>query len=259
MLTITPVPAFADNYIWFIRRDNKRQVVMVDPGEAEPVLAALAREGLEPAAILITHRHGDHVGGIRGILQEYPALPVYGPANETIPHITSRLVGGDRVEVEALDMEFEVIDVPGHTAGHIAYYGEGALFCGDTLFTCGCGRVFDGTVEQLYASLQRLRQLPPRTRIYCAHEYTLENIGFAKWVEPDNAALIQREQDAMRTRDADRPTVPSELALELATNPFLRTDDTAVIRMAEQHAGRTMRDSEDTFITLRRWKDSEYD
>lgn len=259
MLTITPVSAFADNYIWFIRQGENRKVAMVDPGEADPVLAALEREQLEPVAILITHRHGDHVGGIRRILAQYPDLPVYGPAHETIPHITRRLGEGDRVRLDALDVEFEVFDVPGHTAGHIAYYTDSALFCGDTLFTCGCGRVFDGTVEQLFASLQRLRQLPADTRIYCAHEYTLENIGFAKWVEPDNAVLLQREQDSIRLRQQDRPTVPAELALELATNPFLRTEDTEVIRMAEQHAGRPVRDSEDTFITLRHWKDTEYD
>ena len=259
MLSITPVPAFSDNYIWFIRREGRPRVVMVDPGEAQPVLDALAREQLEPSAILITHRHGDHVGGIRGILERYPDLLVYGPAHENVPHITRRLTGGERIRLDDLGAEFEVLDVPGHTAGHIAYYGGGALFCGDTLFTCGCGRVFDGTMEQLYASLQRLRQLPAATRIYCAHEYTLDNIGFAKWVEPENTALLQREAEAVRTRGQDRPTVPSELALELATNPFLRTDDAAVVSMAERHAGRAMRNGEDTFVTLRRWKDTEYD
>lgn len=259
MLTITPVPAFNDNYIWFIRREDRREVAIVDPGDAAPVLAALQRDGLEPAALLITHHHGDHVGGICRLLEHYPELPVYGPQGERIPQITRRLVDGDRVRLEALAAEFEVFDVPGHTAGHIAYYTDSALFCGDTLFTCGCGRVFDGSVEQLHASLQRLKRLPPETRIYCAHEYTLENIGFAKWVEPDNAALLQREQDAVHEREADRPTVPAELALELTTNPFLRTDAAEVIAMAERHAGRAMRDERDTFITLRRWKDTEYD
>lgn len=259
MLTITPVPAFSDNYIWFIRRDERPQVAIVDPGDAAPVLAALEHGGLEPAAILITHHHGDHVGGIRRLLERYPELPVYGPRGERIPHITRRLVDGDRVRLEALDTGFEVLEVPGHTAGHIAYYTDSALFCGDTLFTCGCGRVFDGSVEQLHASLQRLKRLPADTRIYCAHEYTLENIGFAKWVEPDNAELLQREQNALHEREADRPTVPSELALELATNPFLRTDDAGVIAMAERHAGRAMRNEQDTFTTLRHWKDVEYD
>lgn len=259
MLTITPVPAFSDNYIWCIRQEGRREVAIVDPGDAAPVLAALEREGLEPAALLITHHHGDHVGGIRRLLEHYPGLPVYGPQGERIPQITRRLADGDRVRLEALDTEFEVFDVPGHTAGHIAYYTDSALFCGDTLFTCGCGRVFDGSVEQLHASLQRLKRLPPATRIYCAHEYTLENIGFAKWVEPDNTELLQREQDALREREADRPTVPAELALELTTNPFLRTDAAAVIGMAERHAGRAMRDEQDTFITLRHWKDTEYD
>ena len=259
MLTITPVPAFNDNYIWFIRREGRRQVAIVDPGDAAPVLAALQREGLEPAALLITHHHGDHVGGIRRLLEQFPGLPVYGPAGERIPQITQRLSDGDRVRLEALEAEFEVFDVPGHTAGHIAYYTDNALFCGDTLFTCGCGRVFDGSVEQLYRSLQRLRRLPPATRIYCAHEYTLENIGFARWVEPDNAELLARERAARRERAADRPTVPAELSLELATNPFLRTDAADVISMAERHAGRPMRDEQDTFITLRHWKDTEYD
>src|SRR6056297_444072 len=257
MPDISPIPAFADNYIWLVRGDDG--AVVVDPGDAGPVLERLDREGLELRSILVTHHHGDHVGGIPALLQRFPGIPVYGPAGEAIPTLTHRLGHGDRVVPAGLDTEFEVLEVPGHTAGHIAYHGDGALFCGDTLFACGCGRLFEGTAEQMAASLGRIRALPPQTRVYCAHEYTLVNIGFAKWVEPDNAHLLAREEADTAARREGRPTVPSTLELELRTNPFLRWDDPAVIAAAGRYAGHDVNGAAHVFGAVRRWKDREDD
>ena len=259
MLSITPIPAFDDNYIWLLRAPGGSACAVVDPGDEEPVLAALAHEGLELAAILITHKHGDHTGGIRELKAAWPAAAVFGPAGEPIPLLEHPLRGGDTVDLPALGATFEVLDVPGHTEGHIAYVGDGALFCGDTLFAGGCGRVFSGTFEQLSASLERLADLPPATRVYCAHEYTLANLGFAKWVEPENAALLAREQVDVATRARHEPTVPSTLDLELATNPFMRTNQPPVIAAAERWAGRALPNRAEVFRALRTWKDKDYD
>src|SRR4051812_13271561 len=187
---IVPISAFKDNYVWTLR--NERHAAVVDPGEARPVLEYLAREKLELCAILATHHHPDHVGGIAELLQ-HQRVPVFGPRDEPIPTLTNPVSGGDEVEVAELGVSFSVLDIPGHTRAHIAYYGAGMLFCGDTLFACGCGRVFEGTSEQMYASLEKLGALPDETKVYCGHEYTLANIGFAKAVEPDNKALDARE------------------------------------------------------------------
>ena len=178
-MKIIPVPAFEDNYIWLIC--DGRYAAVVDPGDAEPVLGHLSRHGLRLAAILITHHHGDHTGGIEALLR-HAAVPVYGPRKENIPGITNPVGTGDTVRLPELGVEFAVLDVPGHTAGHIAYYGANSLFCGDTLFTCGCGKLFEGTPAQMHASLQKFAALPDDTQVYCAHEYTLENIRFAKKV-----------------------------------------------------------------------------
>lgn len=259
MLKVLPVAAFNDNYIWLIPDSEFRHVAVVDPGDAVPVIAACERLGVAPNAILITHHHGDHIGGIAGLRARYPDLTVYGPAREPIPHIDVALREGDRVTLAEQGVGFAVWDVPGHTSGHIAYVGEGALFCGDTLFGCGCGRVFSGTHEQLHSALARLRELPGATAVYCAHEYTLDNIGFAKWVEPNNAALLQRERDSHAAIDADCPTVPSSMALECATNPFLRFDVPEVIAAASGHAGQGLHDAAAVFRALREWKDRDYD
>jgi hydroxyacylglutathione hydrolase len=258
-LQITPIPAFEDNYIWLLRSPGSERAAVVDPGDEDPVLEALDREGLALAGILITHRHGDHTGGIRGLKAVFPETPVFGPAGEPIPTLTDRVGEGDVVEIPGLDARFQVIEVPGHTAGHIAYYGEGVLFCGDTLFAAGCGRVFDGTMAQLHASLARIARLPPDTRIYCAHEYTLANLGFAEWVEPDSPGLHERVERCRRLRAAGRPTVPSTLAEELETNPFLRVGDPAVRRAAEAHAGRPLGGDAEVFAAVRTWKDRDYD
>lgn len=260
MLSVTPIPAFDDNYIWALSSSpDSRKVAVVDPGDETPVLEYLASRDMQLSAILTTHHHWDHTGGIVDLLAAFPGIPVFGPAGETIPGRTQDLKEGNRITVSGLDTVFRVMDVPGHTAGHIAYFGDGALFCGDTLFTAGCGRVFDGTATDLYRSLRRIAELPPATRIYCAHEYTLDNLGFAKWVEPDNPAICAREEDVRTARNDNRPTVPSQLGLELETNPFLRTDNPVVVKAAETFAGRRLERGAEVFAAVRTWKDRKYD
>jgi len=255
MLEIVPVNAFKDNYVWTLRQagPGARHAAVVDPGEALPVLEYLAREKLELAAILATHHHADHVGGIAELLQEYE-VPVYGPRNEPIATLTPPVSEGDAVTIPELGVSFSVLDIPGHTRAHIAYYGAGALFCGDTLFACGCGRLFEGTAEQMYASLQKLLSLPNDTKVYCGHEYTLANIGFAKTVEPDNAALQAREGRDRRLRDAGKPTLPSTLGEEKATNPFLRCREPAVVESVNKYLGGRVADPVRVFAAIRDWK-----
>jgi hydroxyacylglutathione hydrolase len=253
MPTIIPVPAFTDNYIWLIVEDDRAAVV--DPGDAAPVLAYLDRERLTLAAILNTHHHGDHVGGNRALL-ERAAVPVFGPAGEAIPGCTHPLREGDAIVVPGVGVALRVLDVPGHTAGHIAYAGDvdgPVVFCGDTLFAAGCGRLFEGTAAQMWSSLSKLAALPPETRAYCAHEYTLANLRFARAVEPGSGALAARIARDAATRDAGRPTVPSTIADELATNPFLRADEAPVRRAAEAHAGAPLPGPVASFAALRQW------
>ena len=259
MIQVIHIPAFTDNYIWLISNEERKYAVIVDPGDAQPVIEELTQRDMQPLALLITHHHKDHVGGIEALCAHYPNLVVYGPANETIPGITHPLQDEQTVTLTELGLEFTVIDIPGHTCGHIAYYSEGSLFCGDTIFGCGCGRVFDGSLELLHASLQRLAALPTETLIYCAHEYTLDNIGFAKWVEPDNAELDARQEECWELLDAGRTTVPFTLESEFRTNPFLRTHIPEVISKAEEVAGRELSTQADVFAVLRIWKDTEYD
>lgn len=260
MLTVHRIPAFEDNYIWLIRNPERASAAVVDPGDAKPVIKTLKSLGLELAAILITHHHWDHIGGIEDLLA-YQKAPVYGPANENIPHRDHALKDHDRVKIEALDADFEVIDVPGHTAGHIAYYtdnpgGEKLLFCGDTLFAGGCGRLFEGTAEQMHQSLSRIAALPDDTQVYCAHEYTEANLVFARIAEPDNNDLQQRQQEVEAMRGRNEATVPSLLGVEKATNPFLRFDEPSIIRAAEGFAGRHLQGGAEVFGTVRHWKDT---
>jgi len=259
MLAIAPIPAFDANYIWLLRGSGPRVCAVVDPGDEDPVLDRLSADGLDLVAILVTHRHGDHVGGVAALKQRFPAAVVYGPANEPVPRRDVAVRDGDAVELPALGARFEVLGVPGHTEDHVAYLGEGALFCGDTLFAGGCGRVFGGTFEQLHASLQRLAALPPDTAVYCAHEYTEANLGFAQWVEPESAAVAERLARVRTLRSEDFPTVPSRMGLERATNPFLRGAEPGVIAAAERWAGRTLADGAAVFRALRTWKDRDYD
>jgi hydroxyacylglutathione hydrolase len=253
MLEIVPVAAFKDNYVWTLRRGKAAAVV--DPGDAAPVLEYLSREKLELSAILATHHHADHVGGIAE-LRRHRDVPVYGPRGEPIPTLTHPVAEGDTVTLPALEVSFSVLDIPGHTRAHIAYYGAGALFCGDTLFACGCGRLFEGTAEQMYASLSKLRALPDATRVYCGHEYTLANIGFARHVEPANGPLIEREQKARNLRAAGKPTLPSTLGEEKATNPFLRWDAPAVVESANKYLGARIADPVRVFAAIRDWKNN---
>ncbi len=259
MLKISPVPAFDDNYLWLLECAGHDGCAIVDPGDAAPVIRAIEQRGLHLEAILITHKHGDHIGGIRKLKSRWPQAVVFGPQNEPIPDLEVRLGEGDRVHLEGLQLDFEVLDVPGHTEGHIAYHGHGVLFCGDTLFAGGCGRVFSGTHEQLSRSLQKIAGLPGDTLAYCAHEYTMANLGFAQWVEPDNEALRRRHRQDAAKRDQDQPTVPFRIATELQTNPFMRTDKESVIRAAEQWVGRPLADRDSVFHAVREWKDRDYD
>jgi len=256
MQPVLHVRAFDDNYIWVIRGRAADRALLVDPGDAAPVLAALPQLGLTPAGILCTHHHGDHTGGIEELLRHYPALPVYGPASESIPGITRPLHGGETIEVPSLGVRFSVLAVPGHTRGHLAYYGHGWLFCGDTLFQCGCGRLFEGTPAQMHQSLSALADLPGDTLVYCAHEYTLYNTPFAAAVEPDNVAVRDWHRQAQDRRSRNEPTVPTTLAHERVTNPFLRTDVESVRAAAERYAGTTLPDGVAVFATLRRWRDN---
>lgn len=257
MPEIIPIPAFADNYIWLLR--DGAAAAIVDPGDAAPVMAYVQREGMTPCAILATHHHGDHVGGIPALLERWP-VPVFGPAREKIPGRTQSLEGGDRFTVPGIGTTFDVIDVPGHTAGHIALFGEfgggPVLFCGDTLFTGGCGRLFEGTPKQMWTSLSALAGLPPQTRVYCGHEYTLANLRFALAVEPGSAALQARNERDKARRDRGEPTVPSTMGEERATNPFLRAHLPEVRDAAAAHAGHALADDVASFAALREWKNA---
>lgn len=258
-LELIPIPAFADNYLWLLVQQDR--AVVVDPGDAAPVEAALSARGLTLEAILITHHHPDHIGGLGALLQ-HRAVPVYGPRKEeqTIRLLTHPLVEGDHVTV--LGRRFEVMEVPGHTLGHIAYFTPASdlqgplLLCGDTLFSGGCGRLFEGTPQQMHTSLSRLAALPGATQVYCTHEYTTSNLLFARTVEPDNAELSDYWDRVRSLRAADTPTVPSSVEQEMRINPFLRTAHPAVREAAAAHAGRSLQDEAAVFAELRRWKDN---
>ena len=255
MTSVRPLRAFSDNYIWLME-DGTGRAIVVDPGQADPVMTALAADNLTLAGILVTHHHFDHTGGVASLASTW-GCPVYAPENPAIEAVTHRVAAGDRVEV--LDCVFEVLAVPGHTLDHIAYFQSGdrpLVFCGDTLFAGGCGRVFEGTFPMMFESLQRLAALPDNTRVYCAHEYTLANLSFAQAVEPGNADLLARVAHARALREENSPTVPSLLSTERLTNPFLRCSQTGVVQGLAD-AGRSNNGSaQDRFEELRQWKDS---
>jgi hydroxyacylglutathione hydrolase len=253
MLAIHAVPAFKDNYIWML--ENGREAAAVDPGDDAPVEEFLARRKLRLAAVLATHHHADHVGGLPALVKRWKC-PAVGPAREVAATLDRRLSEGDRITVPGLGVELSTLDIPGHTAGHIALFGEGMLFCGDTLFACGCGRLFEGTPVQMVDSLGKLARLPAETRVYCGHEYTLANIRFAQAVEPGNEALAQRRAREEAKRGRGEPTLPSTIGEELATNPFLRCADPAVVAAAQRHAGRTLAGLTQVFAEIREWKNA---
>ena len=250
MLTVTPLPAFQDNYIWTL--SARGRVVIVDPGDAGPVEDFLDRNGGELEAILVTHHHRDHTGGLAR-LAERTACRVVGPSG--VAAVTEVVRGGERVILPGSALEFAVFATPGHTLDHLAYYGARHLFCGDTLFGAGCGRLFEGTPTMMVTSFARLLALPDDTLVCPAHEYTLANLDYAATVDPDNSALRQRIAIDRAARAADRPTLPSTLALEKATNPFLRTGTPALRLVATRDLGRPPHDEAEAFGTLRAHKD----
>lgn len=237
--------------MWTLRAGNFAAVV--DPGEAAPVRKYLADEGLTLCAILATHHHPDHVGGIAELVRD-AKVPVHGPKGEPIPELTHPVGEGDRVELPPLGLVFSVFDIPGHTRAHVAYYGAGSLFSGDTLFACGCGRVFEGTPAQMLASLGKMAALPDDTLVYCGHEYTLANIEFARKVDPGNVALAAREERVRKLRAAGQPSLPSTLGEERATNPFLRCAEPPVVESANKYLGSRIGDPVSVFTAIREWK-----
>ncbi len=253
MIEVLHVEAFEDNYIWLICGQNK-EVVIVDPGDETPVLKQLSAQSLKPIAILCTHHHYDHVGGAAAIAHQYQ-IPVYGPAMEKIAAVNKPLNEGDLVEFPSLDLSLRVLSVPGHTRGHIAYYGQDSLFCGDTLFSGGCGRLFEGTAEQMTASLAKFAALPDTTRVYCAHEYTLANLKFALAVEPENEHIHELISATQAKRARFEPSLPSDMASEKKINPFLRIHEKSVINAAEVYSKQPLDSEVAVFAAIRRWKD----
>jgi hydroxyacylglutathione hydrolase len=252
-LEIVPVRAFNDNYVWTLVSGGNAAVV--DPGEAAPVLAFLAARKLTLTAILNTHHHADHVGGNAELLS-HRAVPVYGPHDERIPTVSRRLSEGDRFTLDGIGIELSVLEIPAHTRTHIAFYGSDLLFSGDTLFACGCGRLFEGTPEDMYKALTKLAALPDHTKVYCGHEYTLANIRFARAAEPDNPLLAGWEQEAAAQRGRDEVTLPSTLAREKAANPFMRCDQPGIIASAGRRAGKALPDAVSVLAEIRDWKNN---
>ena len=259
IIDIKPINAFSDNYIWAITQQDNENVALVDPGDADVCIDFIEKNKLKLCAILVTHHHNDHVGGIAKLMnycqQKQLSITVYGPANESIPHCDVKLGEGNVVSLAEFNINFKVIDLPGHTKGHIAYYGENSLFCGDTLFSGGCGRIFEGTPEQMYNSLNKLAQLPDNTQVYCAHEYTQANLKFAMAVDSQNNELQQYKSEVANKRQNGLSTIPTSIEQEKLINPFLRSNTEAVQASAKQFSQSNNLTNLETFAAIRRWKD----
>jgi hydroxyacylglutathione hydrolase len=254
-IEIKPIASLKDNYIWAIIDNNAREVIIIDPGDAKPVEAFLKQHSLRLSAILITHHHWDHTNGVSELKKRYNPM-VYAPAHDNVKDADILLTeSSDGIEFLKQSLSFSILDIPGHTLGHIAYYSPGMLFCGDTLFAAGCGRLFEGTAEQLYTSLQKMAALPNDTKVYCAHEYTLNNLRFAAVVEPNNQAIQERIDQVTALQADNLPSLPSLLAEEKLTNPFLRCNVKDVIAAAEKFAGEKLSTPVEVFAALRKWKD----
>jgi len=264
------INAYSDNYIWLLQRNNLPQVVLIDPGQAAQVIKYLEENSLQLVSILITHQHYDHTGGVAELLEKYPEISIIGPDRDPSKNklsidlpiadlFTQKVCDGSVLTIPELDIRFEVKAIPGHTLDHLAYIGEGVVFCGDILFGAGCGRIFSGTAQMFTKSLAMLMTLPEETKLYFAHEYTLDNLGFAKWVEPESVEVIQRDNIEMAKQEKGLPTVPGTVGLELKTNPFVRLHQPQVKQAAEKFAGRELNEDWEVFAALRMWKDSKYD
>lgn len=251
---VSPIRALNDNYIWCIH--DSENAVVVDPGDEKPVLSFLQEHGLSLAAILITHHHWDHVNGLKPLLSHYPQLPVFGPALNQIDGVTQQLKEGDTLTLPHLNIDMRVLDVPGHTLDHIVFVSDIGLFCGDTLFSAGCGRLFEGTPEQMYTSLSKLKRLPDTLPVYCTHEYTMANLAFAHHVTPQNEAVSRYREWAQVQRDKGLATLPTSLKKEMLINPFMRTSDEDIVAAAEKKAGRALASGAEVFAVLRHWKDN---
>lgn len=253
MFQVTPIPAFNDNYIWALQLPGSSAIAVVDPGDAAPVETYLQKNNLQLTAILVTHHHADHTGGVAQLAKQHQ-VPVYGSHQSRYNGITHPLQRGDTVALENYVLTVE--EVPGHTLDHISYYlaeGEGQLFCGDTLFLAGCGRLFEGSAEQMLAAMHYFRSLPTSTQVYCTHEYSLANLAFAAAVEPDNQAIRQAIQHCKQLRSNNKPTLPSTIATELEINPFMRSDQPAVIEAAANFNG-SQGNEAIVFAAIREWK-----
>ncbi len=251
---ITPINAFKDNYIWAIASPENSEIIVVDPGDADPVIEYLQKNNCKLHAILLTHHHWDHSNGIALLRQQFPHVPAYGPEKEKVAGITHFVKEGSLVSLFNNTLVFQVLDIPGHTLGHIAYVGEQSLFCGDTLFSAGCGRIFEGSPEQMFASLAKLKSLTPDTLVYCGHEYTVANLQFARLVEPNNFLLQQRLDSMLKLRALGHSTLPSTIKDELKINPFLRCEENAIIQSVQNHFSFKETDPIKIFASLREWK-----
>ncbi len=257
MLSVSAISALKDNYIWALWRDDCPEAVVIDPGEAAPVVQWLESRGLGLGAIVVTHHHWDHTHGIADLRARWP-VDVHGPAHESqaIEALANPLQDSDELALECVNASFRVLDIPGHTLGHIALHGEGLVFSGDTLFSAGCGRLFEGTALQMHTSLQRLAQLPEDTKVYCGHEYTEANLHFSLAVEPDNTDSRNQLAEVLQLRQSGQPSLPSSICQELKINPFLRSSKPTVVAAAEAYAGQALEDEVAVFAALRQWKDN---